>query len=120
MKNPREQGFALAETLVALAIVGTMLAMTFRLIGSNALQVRQVEDRAVATLVARSALDYAVAIGRVGDGPLSGTSAGYRWEASVGPYAGDGRRQSRLRRVSVTVRGTGGKVAARLSTVMAP
>lgn len=116
----QENGFALAETLVALAIVATMLAVTFRVIGSNALIVRQTDDRAIAALVARSAVDYAAGVGPIGDGPLSGVSAGYRWEAALSPYGGGRENAARLRRVSVTVRGPSGAVAGRLATVVAP
>lgn len=88
-----EQGFSLIETLIATAIIATMMAMTYRTIGGNAQAARAAADRQLAVLVGRSALDL-VAGAEPGSGlPRRGEQAGMVWRADVKPY-GDGARDA--------------------------
>lgn len=85
-----EEGFSLIETLIATAIIATMMALTYRTIGSNAQAARAAADRQMAVLVGRSALDL-VTGAELGSGlPQRGEQAGMVWRADVRPYGGGG------------------------------
>ncbi len=91
MRTPRPQemleaGFSLVETLIAIAIIATMLAMTFGGIALNARTTQAMLDRRAAVMVAKSALDMAVASDGRGDMPGSGTDGQLRWQIMVEPY----------------------------------
>jgi len=81
----REQGFALIEAVVALAVIGVVSAMFLGAVTSTAQARRHVADARTATLVARSALDLAVASGR---GGISGRDGAFVWSSAVTPYTG--------------------------------
>lgn len=99
-RQPDEGGFALAETLIAAAIIAMMLGLTYQSIGVNAQHTRVIEERALAALVARSALDYVTA---TGDTRLGGDSAGLRWWAEIAPHEGRKRDAAGLQRVTIMV-----------------
>lgn len=63
---PREQGFSLVETLVALGVVAVMMALLYDSVGTQMLIGRNLAHRREAILLARSLLDQAAA-GQVTD-----------------------------------------------------
>ena len=101
-----EAGFALLETMIALAIMAVMAGLTFLTISTNAQVVRDVALRRRAALVAQSVLDRTVAAGP--DAPREGRDAGLIWTAAVTPYGGDGVLHGGVSLVTVTV--TDGRV----------
>jgi type II secretion system protein I len=87
VRRAREAGFTLLETLVALAILGVVLATVFDIFGQGLRAAHRNEDRLLLALVAqnlmaRSRLDY-----RPGDGELRGDiDGGLRWTITSEPY----------------------------------
>lgn len=101
-RDRSERGFALAETLVAAAIIATMLGVTFQTIESGARQARQIEDRRQAMLVAQSQLTAVGAAQSTSFGETSGLTSGIRWRLTVQPYRANEPSGARLEQVSVT------------------
>lgn len=97
-----EQGFALAETLVATAIIAAMLGVTFQSIEAGARQARQVEDRRQAMLVAQSQMTAVGSTQSTSLGETSGITSGIRWRLLVQPYRANEPSGARLEQVSVT------------------
>ena len=85
-KESTQAGFSLVETLIAMAIIATMMAMTFGGIAVNARTTQAMLDRRAALMVAKSALDMAMASDCRGDMPMSGSDGQLRWQISVEPY----------------------------------
>jgi type II secretory pathway pseudopilin PulG len=102
MARNNESGFALAETLVATAIIAAMLGVTFQSIEAGARQTRQIEDRRKAMLVAQSQLTAVGSAQSSSLGETSGLTSGIRWRLSVQPYRADEPSGARLEAVSVT------------------
>lgn len=101
MRGPqREQGFALIEAVVALAVIGVVSAMFLAAVTSSAQARRHVADARAATLVARSALDLASASAR---GGIAGRDGTFLWSSAVTPYPGAANGPP-LEEVTVTVR----------------
>lgn len=85
--NPREHGFTLLETLVALAILGVVMAAVYAVIGSGLRTAHRDEDRLLLGLVAqnlltRSQLDLDPSQGAI-TGDIEG---GLRWRIESQPY----------------------------------
>jgi type II secretory pathway pseudopilin PulG len=102
MARDNESGFALAETLVATAIIAAMLGVTFQSIEAGARQTRQIEDRRKAMLVAQSQLTAVGSAQSASFGETSGLTSGIRWRLSVQPYRANEPSGARLETVSVT------------------
>ena len=98
----RESGFALAETLVATAIIAAMLGVTFQSIETGARQTRLVEERRKAMLVAQSQLTAVGSAQSTSFGETNGITSGIRWRLSVQPYRANEPSGARLEAVSVT------------------
>lgn len=119
-RNAREAGFALAETLVAAAIIAGMTALTFGIVAQDAHVQSAMRERREAVLVAQSVLAQAVAgaeqreVGETGD---------LHWQIARRPYD-DGSRGSgtiALHQLGVRVsdRGSGRPLVA-LETLALP
>ena len=102
MARDNESGFALAETLVATAIIAAMLGVTFQSIEAGARQTRQIEDRRKAMLVAQSQLTAVGSAQSTSFGETSGLTSGIRWRLSVQLYRANEPSGARLETVSVT------------------
>jgi hypothetical protein len=102
-KASTQTGFSLVETLIAMAIMATMMAMTFGGIAVNARMTQAMLDRRAAVMVAKSALDMAMASDGRGDMPMSGSDGQLRWQISVEPYQPQVEAAPRLDLVKVTV-----------------
>jgi type II secretory pathway pseudopilin PulG len=98
----KESGFALAETLVATAIIAAMLGVTFQSIESGARQVRMIEDRRQAMLIAQSQLTAVGSAQSTSLGETSGLTSGIRWRLSVKPYRANQQSGAKLELVSLT------------------
>lgn len=85
-----EDGFALIEVLVALAILALSLTTLFEVITGNAQRMRLVETRRAAELVARSELAGAGIAYPIGRGSVSGVEGPFSWWIQAAPY-GDGQ-----------------------------
>jgi type II secretory pathway pseudopilin PulG len=100
----REAGFAFIETVIAAAIVATMLGVTLQTITDDARRARAVEERRHAALVAQSVLASAGVLLEGADGETRGVSGGMRWRVDVRPYGAAARDASgRLDLVTVSV-----------------
>jgi type II secretory pathway pseudopilin PulG len=97
-----EKGFALAETLVATAIIAAMLGVTFQSIESGARQTRMIEDRRQAMLIAQSQLTAVGSAQSTSLGETSGITSGIRWRLSVQPYRANQQSGAKLELVSLT------------------
>ena len=99
-----EQGFAFIETVIAAAIVATMLGVTLQTVASDASRARAVEERRHAVMVAQSVLASAGVLLEGADGETRGVSGGMRWRVDVRPYGAAARDASgRLDLVTVSV-----------------
>lgn len=96
-----DRGFALAETLVAAAIIAGMLGVTFQTIENGARQARLIEDRRQAMLVAQSQLTAVGSAQSTSFGETSGLTSGIRWRLMVQPFRADEPSGARLEQVSV-------------------
>lgn len=95
-----EAGFSLVEALIALAIIATMTAAFVGTVGQDARMSAAADQRASAALVARSALDRALA----GDPAADGEIAGLHWHVGRHPFgASDPLDRAPLEEVSVAV-----------------
>lgn len=106
-----EGGFTLIETLIAFVVLSLAMVALFRAVTDGYGAVRRAEQQALAVELARSLLDSAGRELPLDPGTTSGAStAGYRWEVTVAPFAGrSGVQQSPLAAhwVTVTVRWPG-------------
>jgi type II secretory pathway pseudopilin PulG len=94
-------GFALAETLVAAAIIAAMLGVTFQSIEAGARQTRLVEDQRQAMLVAQSQLTAVGSAQSTSFGETTGLTSGIRWRLSVKPFRADQPSGARLEEVTI-------------------
>lgn len=100
-----KEGFALAETLVASAIVAGMLGITLQVLTTRARTTRMIEDRRLATLVAQSQMSVFIAASDTDQLQSHGRTSGVEWHVIIEPYP-TRYAQPRLERVSVDA-GTG-------------
>lgn len=98
-----EAGFSLVETLIAMAIIAAMMAMTFGGIAINARTTQKMLDRRAAVMVAKSALDLAVGSDRSAEVTRSGTDGNLRWQIGVESYQPRVDKAPPLELVTVTV-----------------
>lgn len=101
-ESAQEKGFALAETLIATAIIAAMLGVTFQSIETGARQTRQLEERRQAMLVAQSQLTAVGAAQSTSFGETSGLTSGIRWRLSIRPYLANEPSGARLEEVTIT------------------
>jgi hypothetical protein len=114
MPRPREEGFALMDALLAVAILGVILGMFVETVQSTAMARRHAADSRHAILVAQSRLALAIE----SDGlPPSGRDGTLAWTSSVSRYPGTENSQG-LEQVTVRVTdGASGRILASLSTL---
>ena len=80
-------GFTLLETLVALAILGVIMATVYAVIGSGLRTAHRDEDRLLLGLVARNLLARSRLDLNPKDGPITGDiDGGLRWRIEGEPY----------------------------------
>lgn len=114
-------GFALAEAIVALAIVAAMSALLFEIIATRAAAVRKLEAQREALLIAQSVLATAGNSGPAQAEQESGTEDGFVWKVARASYETEGRAEGvALQQVAVLVSLPGDQLPlVRLSTLRA-
>ena len=113
-----ERGSVLIEALVAVAILGGILALGFRNAGESALRTHRAELRRMAGLVAQSQLARVGADIPLARGTLQGVDGDFACTLTQLPAAVPPSRTGRLIVVAVDVRNRdGGASAARLQTL---
>ena len=118
MRSNNSHGFALAEALVALAIVALLSGLLFGVIRSSAAAQSGLMDRRIALLVAQSALAQAQALPGSGAERSDGEDMRFSWQIERGPAAGDIRSAIPMERITVYVRGRDtGRMLAELTDV---
>jgi len=103
VRRAHDTGFALVEVLVAAAIVATMMALTYRVIATDAAASAQLMQRRAAALLAQSVLEQAAAAPDAADPVRGGRSGDFAWSVDRAPYAGSGRGDARLTQVTVRI-----------------
>ncbi len=104
-QSPDERGYALAEALIATAIIAAMMAVTFQTIAAAAAATRLINERRMAMMVAQSALSLAESEGRFGSNGNAGQSGDYSWQVTTSGFGrGDAGEAAPLRLLRVTVR----------------
>lgn len=104
IKGPAQSGFALADSLIALAVIAVMTGLLFTTLGSATRTSSQISDRRQAVMVAQSAL--ALANGRLAaaEAGRAGRIGDYRWQIETAPYTGTHTANSvALERITVSV-----------------
>lgn len=107
----RRQGSVLIETLIAIAILATMLGVTFQAVGATAHRVRAIDNRSQAMLVARSRLAAVGSVIPARPGVTTGVDGPFAWRVDVSPYAQGALPLHRVR-VSVALRGQDNPLAS--------
>lgn len=106
LKRYGEQGFALVEAMIALAIVAGMSVLFFQTLSGSVQVAERIEIRRIAVLIAQSQL-AAAEVGAIRSGD-EGESAGLHWSLSVEPWdqtARSGGLQLQRQQVSVSLPG---------------
>lgn len=98
-----EAGFGLIETLIALAIIATIMGVTFQTLASNARTTQTMIDRRMAVLVAKSALDGAIGANATSNERQAGIAGSLRWRVGVQPYLSRSGTAPALDLITVTV-----------------
>jgi type II secretory pathway pseudopilin PulG len=88
---PTPNGFALAETLVAAAIIAIMTGVAFGTLASNAQSMRMIDARRQGLAVAQSALARAEARSPLIPEETSGEDGAYRWAVTTTAYNDNAR-----------------------------
>ena len=118
-RHSGERGFALIETLVAVAVIAVMMGLFYQMVASDARVTAAVRARRQAALLAQSVLDQAGSPAAALSPVMRGESDGLAWRIERAPYR-DGAQSSRaaLERIVVTVAGANdGKQLLRLDTL---
>lgn len=84
--DPHDRGSVFIESLVASAIVAMILVATLRVVADGAAHTREVEDRRVALMVARSELAAVGAEIPLEPGENGGLSGNMLWSVRIAPY----------------------------------
>jgi general secretion pathway protein I len=82
-----QQGFTLVEVLAALAVLGIVLAVAWRVIGGGLLALERGEARAAALALAEARLAEAGTAAPLVAGHTEGQWQGRRWQVAVEPRA---------------------------------
>lgn len=114
----REAGFTLIEALVALAVLGVVLAAVLRAYGAGFRSAEQAEDRTRALLIAESRLAEALAT-TIAPGEWSGAQGPYGWRVVAAPYPLEGAAKPLLR-LEARVRSPDGAEVRLVSLRLAP
>lgn len=105
----REAGFTLIEALVALAVLGVVLASVLRAYGAGFRSAERAESRTQALLIAESRLAEAAAtVNEAGE--TSGAQGPYAWRVVAAPFALEGVEKPLLRLEARVVAPDGGEV----------
>lgn len=115
----RDQGFALIEALVALAILGMMLAILFEVAAGSAARVGRVAESRAGLLVARSQLAAVGATIPLAPGITRGVDGALEWSAAIEPAGGLTAIGQPLR-VEITVEDGGRRLATLATLRLAP
>ncbi len=111
---PSEGGFALIESLVALAVLAITLVVLLQVSGSAARRLGQADQLSYATLAAQSVLAAAGIENPLAIGTSSGTLPhGFAWQQRIATLPG----AARARAVSVTVHDSHGRALVTLETL---
>ncbi|MFA5989883.1 MAG: type II secretion system protein [Sphingomonas sp.] len=94
-------GFTLVETLIASAIIAAMLGVALQAVLASARAKHMVEDRRLATLVARSQLAAAAASTGAGLLDARGKTSNIDWRVRIEPFS-TRFAQPRLEQIIVT------------------
>ena len=113
-RAPAEAGFALAETLVAVAIIAVMMLVTAQMVAEDARMRSAMGQRRDAALLAQSLLARAVAGTAMND---QGRSGELRWRITERPDEGAETTSVGLDRLGVTVFGPSGQPLIKLATL---
>lgn len=104
MQSPaRDEGSALIEVLVGLAIVALSLGGLFEVVGSGAVRAHQAENKRAALVVAQSELAAAGIAYPLDGGPVNGVEGPYSWWISAARDGRDNSDAGQLWRVTVQV-----------------
>ncbi|OYW45794.1 MAG: hypothetical protein B7Z08_00100 [Sphingomonadales bacterium 32-68-7] len=113
-----KSGFALVETLVALAILSVMLGVTFETVSRSLRAANEAQARRLAMLEARSVLAQVGATIPLVAGVAQGDSGRWSWRVEIAPEAGQASTQAvALNRVSVVILDADSRTLARLDTL---
>ncbi|MEJ1970187.1 MAG: prepilin-type N-terminal cleavage/methylation domain-containing protein [Rhizomicrobium sp.] len=85
----RQNGFALIDVLVALAILAVSLTALFRVIADSAARTRDAEAHRAAELIAQSELAAAGIAYKLNEGPVTGAEGPFAWWMEASPYGGN-------------------------------
>lgn len=104
--NRRDGGAIFVEALIAAAIVGMILAATFRVVASGAARERMAEARREALLVAQSELSAVGAEIPLSESRTDGVAGDLVWRVDIAAAGqlGDDNTAGSLWRVAVSVR----------------
>lgn len=87
----REAGFTLVETLVAFAIMASMLALTYGAIQASVHRTTTIRDERLALPVAQSVLARVGGDVALAPGVLDGSTDGQSWRLVISPFEGEVR-----------------------------
>lgn len=102
--RPRDEGSILVEAMVAVAIIGLVLGVTFRSIGENALRLRAASAAQTASMIAQSRLAMVGSDIALEPGETDGTDGAFAWTVVIEAEPAAASTSGRLVRVSARVR----------------
>jgi len=116
--SSNEEGFGLVEAVIALAIIASVLGITFQTIAHAQRSAAEVEARRLAMLEARSVLAQVGVTIPLAAGASRGISEGWSWHVDISPDASETPRQDvAISRVTVTVQNGASRTLAHLQTL---
>ena len=117
-KRQSESGYAIAEALIALAIIALMTALVFQAITQLGSTTIQTGERRHAYLLARSVMAGATVSTQGEPMPPTGSDNGFAWRVTFAPYRTEMGSALALEQVSVVVSDeTTGRPLARLDSL---
>lgn len=114
-----ERGFALIETLIAVAIMAAMLGLAFRTVIDTSVAARQADDRRRAALVAESVMARIGATIAPLPGETQGIDSEFGWQVSIQP-AGNGQANVPINSIAISVWRQPGRPLVTLETLALP